>query len=377
MKYLSIMIFRMILKVFYLFPIKNNKVLYMSYGGKKFNCNPKYIFQYIQDETSELEHIWVIEDEKNDELKDYDNTSLVDNKGLSFYYHFLTSKVVISNASIPTYIPLRKKQKYIETWHGGGAYKKTGLSYDKSPLQIKKLKLIADEIEFFISSSQKVTDTKSDNHLISKDKFYNIGMPRNDILLKGSEEIKNKVKKFYDLDMDTNIVLYAPTYRSKEDDESSYEHLDMKKLVNALQTKFGGEWVVFTRMHYYLNEKMEYNNAVNVSGYDDMQELMLATDVLITDYSSVMWDFSLTKKPCFVFAPDMEEYEKDRSFFTPPSEWPFPIAKTNEEFEWEIIEFDQVQYEEAVDRHHINQGSFESGHATQDVWMKVKEYTGI
>lgn len=377
MKYLSIMIIRMILKVFYVFPIKNNKVLYMSYGGKKFNCNPKYIFQYIQKKTNALEHIWVIGDEKNDELTGYADTLLVDNKGLSFYYHFLTSKVVISNASIPTYIPLRKKQKYIETWHGGGAYKKTGLSYDKSPLQIKKLKLIADEIEFFISSSQKVTDTKSDNHLISKDKFYNIGMPRNDILLKGSDEVKNKVKNFYNLDNDTKIVLYAPTYRSKEDDESSYEHLDMKKLVSALRAKFGGKWVVFTRMHYYLNEKMEYKDAVNVSGYDDMQELMLATDVLITDYSSVMWDFSLTKKPCFVFAPDLEEYEQNRSFFTPPSEWPFPIVKNNEELEEQIHLFDHTAYEKAVDKHHTNQGSFESGHATKDVWLKVKEYTGI
>lgn len=377
MKYLFIMVIRMIMKVFYLFPVKNNKVLYMSYGGKKFNCNPKYIFQYIQKETSELEHIWVMKDKDNDELKGYKNTTLVDNKGLIFYYHFLTSKVVISNASIPTYIPLRKEQKYIETWHGGGAYKKTGLSYDKSELQIKKLKLIADEIQFFISSSQKVTDTKSDNHIISKEKFYNIGMPRNDILLQGSQVINSKVKKYYNLNNDVKIVLYAPTYRSREDDESLYEHLDMDKLLQALENKFGGDWVVFTRMHYYLSEKMEYKNAINVSDYDDMQELMLATDVLITDYSSVMWDFSLTKKPCLVFAPDLKEYKNERSFFTPPNEWPFPIAKNNNELEQKVTGFDQEQYEKAVDSHHVNQGSFETGYATRDVWLKVKEYTGI
>lgn len=368
---------RMILKLFYLAPIRKNKVLYMSYGGKKFNCNPKYIFQYIQDQTDELSHIWVIEGKQNEELEAYDKTRLVDNKGLAFYFHFLTAKVVISNASIPTYLPLRKGQRYIETWHGGGAYKKTGLSYDKSPLQIKKLKLIADEIAFFISSSQKVTDTKSDNHLIDKDKFYNIGMPRNDVLLNGSEALARKVKDYYKLDHETHIVLYAPTYRSKDDDETAYEDLDIKALVHALETKFGGKWVVFTRMHYYLNEKLNYKDAINVSGYDDMQELMLATDVLITDYSSVMWDFSLTKKPSFVFAPDLEEYEKDRSFFTPPSEWPSPIARNNSELAQKIVEFDQKTFEKAVERHHARQGSFETGHATRDVWLKVKEYTEV
>jgi len=347
----------------------------MAYEGKKYTCNPKYVYQYIYERNQNLQHVWVLEDKETNELKNKKNTSIVNKNSVQFFYHFLTAKVVISNASIPTYIPLRRKQKYIETWHGGGAYKKTGLSYDQSELQIKKLKLLAQEVTLFISSSEIFTETKSKNHIVEREKFFEIGMPRNDILFKGSKDLSNKVKDYYNLDREKKIVLYAPTYRTKNDDSATYEDLDMTGLVKALEEKFGGDWVVFTRMHYYLNEKLQYKDAVNASSYPDMQELMLATDALITDYSSVMWDFSLTKKPAFVFAPDLEEYEKNRSFFTPPEKWPFTIVKNNEELVNEIGRFDQQKHEKSIAEHHENQGSFEDGTATEKVFEKIMIYT--
>lgn len=346
----------------------------MAYEGKKFTCNPKYIYNYILERQDDLKHVWILEDEENTELAKDSNTLIVRKNTLKFYYHFLTAKVIISNASIPTYLPVRNKQKYVETWHGGGAYKKTGLSYDRTPLKIKKLKLIAKEIEFFISSSSIFTETKSENHLVDREKFYEIGMPRNDVLFTESEELSNKVKDYYGVARDTKVILYAPTYRTKEDDSKTYEDLNIEALVDALKSKFGGEWVVFTRMHYYLNEKIQYKDAINVSAYDDMQELMLATDVLITDYSSVMWDFSLTRKPAFVFAPDLEEYEKNRSFFTPPEKWPFTVSRTNEDLSKTIEQFDQDAHELRIEKHHKNQGSFEKGNATEKVYDKIVEY---
>lgn len=373
MKYTLILFFRLVLKIFYIAPIDKEKILYMSYEGKKITCNPKYIYNYLIDKEKKLKHVWVLEEKKN--FSSNERTESVKKGTLSFYYHFLTSKVIISNASIPTYIPLRKNQKYIETWHGGGAYKRTGLSYDQSDLQIKRLKLVAEEVTLFISSSEIFTETKSQNHLVDRDKFFEIGMPRNDVLFKGSQQLVNKVKEYYGLNKETKIVLYAPTYRNKDDDSTTYENLDINQLIDALKNKFDGEWVVFTRMHYYLNEELQYKDAINVSSYPDMQELMLAADALVTDYSSVMWDYSITKKPAFVFAPDMEEYEKNRSFFTPPENWPFVITKTNQELTGAIINFDQLKHEATIERHHRLQGSFEKGNATQKVYEKIISYT--
>lgn len=374
MNYLIAMFLRVLLKVFYIIPIDNNKIIYMSYGGSKYTCNPKYIYKYTIEQQEDYKHVWVLNDKNNKELEKNPNTLIVEKNSFGYFYHFLTSKVVISNASIPTYIPLRKKQKYIETWHGGGAYKRTGIAFDQSKIKIKQLKLLAKEITLFISSSSIFTETKSKNHLVEQSKFYEVGMPRNDILFTESKEISYKVKDYYGVDRATKIVLYAPTYRNKNDGSTTYEFLDIVNLVKTLKSKFGGDFVVFTRMHYYLSEELQYKDAINVSSYDDMQELMLAADVLITDYSSVMWDFSFTKKPAFVFAPDLAEYEKNRSFFTPPEKWPYPVVKTNQKLTEKILNFDQEKHEAAILKHHKQQGNFEDGHATEKVYRKILSF---
>lgn len=374
MKFASIYLIRLLLKVFYIFPIKKNTVVYFSYGGKKYNCNPKYIYNNLLENNSNLKHIWVLEQPNNEELAQNNDTEQIANKGIKFIYTMLTSKVIISNASLPTYLPIRKKQRYIDTWHGGGAYKKTGVSFDLTPSRRKQLKWIADELDLFVSSSSIFTETKSENHLVDKSKFFEVGMPRNDGLFNQNTYLSNKAKRHYGLDENVKVVLYAPTYRNKDDDASNYEWIDFKQVIKALEKRFGGKWVVMTRMHYYLDDKINFENAINVSGYDDLQELLHAADVLITDYSSVMWDYSITRKPCFVYAPDLEDYEKNRSFFTPPKRWPFKIAESNEQLAEKIELFNQKEYNEAVRRHHEEQGSFERGTATLAIAKKVLEF---
>jgi CDP-glycerol glycerophosphotransferase len=121
-------------------------------------------------------------------------------------------------------------------------------------------------------------------------------------------------------------------------------------------------------MHYiYRSENNVSKTVISVSDYPDMQELLCATDVLITDYSSCMWDFSFTYKPCFLYAPDLEEYKEARSFYTQPKEWPFSIAESNEQFIENIKNFDKETYEQAVKRHHYNLGSYETGTATEQL----------
>lgn len=370
---------RMLMRVFYIFPVRNNKILFTAFDGRQYSCNPKYIYQGLKENNNSIyDYVWVMnQPEKFSDSKD-SNTKVIRNKSLKFLYHMLTSRVVITNASISSYIPLRKSQHLIETWHGGGAYKQTGRVYQKSTYKDKTLKLIASEINGFISSSRKFTETKSENHLVPESKFWEIGMPRNDVLFSETKQLilKKKVKEFYNLDDETRIAMYAPTLRNDKSDTSSFESLDTEKLVESLKKRFGGEkWVVFFRMHYLLNPDTSIKHTLNVSAYDDSQELVCASDVLLSDYSSMMWDFSFTQRPCFVFAPDAEQYEKERAFFTPINEWPYPVALNNEELEDNILNFDQENYSKAVKRHHERQGSFENGRATEYVIRQIKKWT--
>lgn len=382
LKKLRLFLFRFGLKAFYIIPVKKSKILFIAFDGRQYSCNPKYIYQALQslneESESRYQFIWVMNKPENFHYLESEQTKVIKNKGLVFLYHILTAKVVVTNASIGSFIPLRKSQKLIETWHGGGAYKKTGRVYEQSAFKDKTLKLIADEITGFISSSKKFTETKSENHLVPRSKFWEIGMPRNDVLFneEKQKELSRKVRTFYSIDEETKIVMYAPTLRNDKEDTSSFEALDTEKLITALKKKFGGEkWVVFFRMHYLLNPDTSLENTINVSKYDDSQELVCASDVLISDYSSMMWDFSFTGRPCFVFAPDAEQYALERAFFTPIEKWPYPVALTNSDLEERILSFDQIVYNEAVKKHHTEQGSFETGRATEFVISQISKWT--
>lgn len=368
---------RLLLKLFYILPVKKNRVLFIAFDGRQYSCNPKYVYLKLKEQLDGGEFVWIMNDpEKVSELADK-RTKVVKNKTLSFLYHMLTAQVVVTNASVGSYLPLRKSQYLIETWHGGGAYKQTGRVYQQSAFKDQTLKLIADEITGFISSSRRFTETKSEHHLVSREKFWEIGMPRNDVLFDPvkQDELKRKVKKHYGLDSETRIAMYAPTLRNDKSDTSSYESLDTEQLVEALKKRFGGEkWVIFFRMHYLLNPDTSLKHTLNVSAYDDSQELVCASDVLLSDYSSMMWDFTFTGRPCFVFAPDASQYEKDRAFFTPIDQWPYPVARSNDELTDNVRSFSQKDYIKAVQKHHQDQGSFENGQATAYVVDKINSW---
>ena len=121
-------------------------------------------------------------------------------------------------------------------------------------------------------------------------------------------------------------------------------------------------------MHYFLTSSIPATEQViDASSYPDMQELLCAADVLITDYSSSMWDMSLTGKPCFIYATDIADYQQERDFYTPINEWPFPIAQNNQELASVIQNFDEQKYAADVQHHHDALGSCETGHASQTV----------
>ena len=114
---------------------------------------------------------------------------------------------------------------------------------------------------------------------------------------------------------------------------------------------------------------------IDLTHYDDMQELLIAADVLINDFSSSMWDYMLTGKPCFIFAKDLDHYIETTDLYTPISEWPFPIAKTNEQLAENILAFNNDEYKKRCEWHYELLGGCESGNATNLVCNKIEELT--
>lgn len=367
MKYIKlgiILICRGVLRVLYILPIKKNRIYLSSNLGQSISCNPYYIFKYMsQKYEGQFEYIWEYRGE-NSKLE----KTVVPGTPRSIYY-IMTSKFIISNDGLGSYIPKRKNQVFINTWHGGGAYKKSGTDFitDQHLVDMKINQICGKQTDIFISSCSKFSDVMSQAKLVSRGKFLECGMPRNDFLVTGTEEdIAKKVRNYFQIDVGKKIVLFAPTYRGEEKTAKFHSELNVEMCIKALQRRFGGAWVFLMRKHHFV-KNVKFENCINASDYPDMQELLYAADVFITDYSSTIWDYSLTFKPGFLFVPDLNEYRVERSFYTPPESWAFPLAETNEMLCQAIQNYDEDENRKKICRHHELLGNKEKGDATETI----------
>lgn len=355
-------IVRSLLKILYVFPVKRNRIIFIAFHGKAFTCNPKYIYEELVKEYGEkYEYIWVL----NDKKKEDEHMRVVKNKSLGFFFYVLTSKVIVSNNGLGTYIPKRKNQMFINTWHGGGAYKRVDIA-DKDAV-----KIFSEQTDVFLSSCSKFTEVMSETLQIPKIKFLECGMPRNDLFFSTHKSIKEKVRQCYSLKSDEKLVLYAPTFRGNINAGYFENELNIEKCLDALEKRFGGKWRFAFRSHYFVNGNNAKENYIDMTNYDDMQELLYTADFFITDYSSTIWDYSLMNKPGCLFVPDIEEYAKDRNFYTDPDTWAFSLAKTNLELEKIILNYNINKGLEKIKIHQEILGIKETGRATKIVVEKI------
>lgn len=368
----SIYLTRFLLKIIYIIPLDSKKIFFSSYEGKQFSCNPKYLFLKLR--SLDIEGITYVYEYNDpilpDELKC--GVRVVTHNSLRYIFEILTSKIVITNSGITAKMPIRKSQVVINTWHGGGAYKKVGKDVDHKINGVGNIfhRISERQTTYFISSSRYFSKVMNSAMGINNKKYFNSGMPRNDIFFqKNRYEFDTMIRKNYNLESDIHLVLYAPTYRGKVNalDGDPIDQLDSKMLIQTLEKKFGGNWRLLYRGHYYGNKNADSDWYVNVSDYQDMQELLTTIDILITDYSSSIWDFSFTNKPAFLFAPDIDDYQEKREFYTDIMEWPYKMARNNKELSDLIFQYDSQKQVKRNKQHQDKMGSYEKGNATMEI----------
>jgi CDP-glycerol glycerophosphotransferase len=381
MQYIKIAIvylLRFLLKIFCILPIKQNRIVFVSYEGRQYSCNPKYIFEYMQIRYgNKYQYVWCLN--SRDFLpKKYQHISLVKFLSFGYLYFIMTSKYIISNQLIEPFFPLRKKQMFTNTWHGGGAYKKMDISSSVFKHRFRYMSvsrtLRSKITAHTISSCEKFTYYYAKEWNLPTASFLPIGLPRNDVFFNGCPGIKQQITDLYNIKKQNKLVLYAPTLRGDHyNPQNLYFSLDIERLLNALKNRFTGDFSLLYRSHYMYNNTTNAKNVVDVSKYPDMQELLCAVEVLLTDYSSSIWDFSFTGKPCFLYTPDLSGYKSERDFYTPIESWPFPLAETEEQLFNNIITFDEIDYKQKVEQHHKDLGSYEHGNASENFVKAVMD----
>lgn len=373
---------RTFLHIFWIFPIKRKKFFFMSTMGKSYSCNPKYIYEslILDNRFADCEFFWCFINPSSIEMPQNKQTHIISKKNiLRYFYNLLTSQIIVYNCGGFSYAPIRKKQFLIETWHGAGTYKKVNLTIkDKSSFSKKGVRIASNEIKLFLATCEFNTNFFIREGMGYKGEVLNSGFPRNDMLVKNTDFPKRKIRPLLDLTRNEHLVLYAPTFKGSEHNaqnvRSEYEQLNVPKLKDSLKKKFGGEWLFATRGHQYAGDLLMKEADLDLSDYPDMQDLLLVSDVLITDYSSSIWDFALTRKMCLLFVPDLKDYvKKERGFLTSIDLWPALYAQNNNELSCIIENYDERSYKKKVDEYFEKYGCYETGNACNIVKDRIFE----
>lgn len=334
-KIIVIYILRILMRVLFIFPIKNNRIVINSYSGRQYACNPKYISEYLQKNyPGKYEIIWAFEKpEKFAFLKEC-GIKTVKYASLKRFYYEATCKISINNIGSFSWFPIRKGQEHINTWHGGAGLKRCGLGeIANDDLMKKTLQMSGDGTTLMFSTSEKFEKYVCKNDLGYGGKVLRVGFPRNDIIFaatEGEQSTRKKICEKFNIPYDAFLLLYAPTWRYNTKMELVLP--DFERLKQLIEQKSGKQVVVLSRMHHLSEYSVEYNDfIINATNYPDMQELLASVDFLITDYSGSIWDFAIRKKPIVLFTPDLEEYIQERGFHEEVREWGFPVCVTNDE----------------------------------------------
>ena len=349
-------------------PLKKNRIAIYSLKQHGYSCNLKYLTEYLnRHHPGKFELLWIVRGEEDLEaLRKHGIPAVTLHSKEHFRYRIQAGIVITNDEFYPVFFK-RPGQIYVNTWHGAINYKKigyAGLEFT-NPIQELIYRMNNPCPDLFVSGSRSFTDTASESFRFPREIFLEAGLPRNDILCTGDAAVRARVKESLGIAPDKKVLLYAPTFR--KGGFGPGQGLDHARAAQILSERFGGEWVVLLRQHYFVAERHEnMESLIDVSGYEDMQELILCADCLISDYSSCMWDFLPTGNPVFVYAPDLASYTaEDRSFFIPMDRWPYPVSTNMEELEHIIRHFDPADFAARTTAHREEFGSFDQGRACE------------
>ena len=357
--------------LFYLVPIKKNKITFCNFAGKGYGCNPKYLAEeFLKDGKYEL--VWFVSNTNDSSIPE--GIKKVKYGSLAHFYHLITAKLWVDNIrNNPKPIFKRKKQLYVQTWHGGIAVK--GIEKDVENLlsakYVKKAKTDGKLADFIISGSGYQTK------IIERSFWFNgtvlkLGRPRDDGLFIKDEQALNNLKESLKI-KGKKVILYAPTFRVNK---NFYKELsfDSEKLVEAFNKRFGGEHVLALRLHP--NDSTPENialfkNVVNFAKIPDSHMALHLSDYLISDYSSMIFDYTRLGNKAFIYAADYEEYlKKERNLYFSLKESGVPFAEDFEELINLVNNFDLKKYNNSIKKLNANFEFYDNVNSSK----RIKEY---
>lgn len=352
-------------------PINKKRIVFESYWGNKYSCNPRYLYEYIDKNHKEYECIWVFKDEST-EISG--NGKKVRLGSLEYFYYMATSKFFVNNVNFPDFYEKRQSAIEIQTMHGT-PLKTLGLDIpNEFPTEESRNKFIrrCKRWDYLVVPSEYVSDITKRCYAY-ENRFLKYGYPRNDVLFNENtkENIEN-IKLKLNIAKDKKVILYAPTWRVKD-------KFDMKMDLEKLKKDLGEDYVLLLRLHPFsvkgLDKSILNNFVIDVTGYSGIEDLFLISDLLITDYSSVMFDYAILNKPMLFFTYDLDSYKNNLRGFNLDfeKEAPGPFVFNTNEIVNAVRNIDEV-FKKSKDRFDNFKNKFcqyEKGSASEQIFQEV------
>lgn len=304
-------------------------VLFLSYHGRGYLCNPKYIHKKMisEDKFSDYKFIWVVGKGYKGIIP---NSKIIKYNSLRYLYYMAKSKYWIINCKLPEYIKKKENQIYLQTWHGtplkrlahdiveveNRTFYRTEISGER---MLHSYDVDVERYNYLISANEFSTEKFQTAFKIEKNRIIQTGYPRNDYLVNHSEKDVLTIKEKYNIPLDKKVILYAPTWRDDCYKIDGY-YYEIETDFNKWKDSLGEDYVVLFKQHYIIKNSFVNKGLENFIYYIeedvDINELYIISDILVTDYSSVFFDYAILERPILFYMYDLEKYKNNiRGFY--------------------------------------------------------------
>lgn len=370
-------------RIFKKMPLRRDWVFIESFFGKSYSDSPKYLYEYLQKTRGDkYRYIWVLNKKSKDLAKSGKHTRVKMNS-LRYVYYASRCGYRIFNVRQPAWNTKRRGVVFLETWHGT-PLKKLAFDMDDITSASQNHKTLfykhSREWNYLISANRFSTDVFERAFVYDRDKILEYGYPRNDILYaENRDEIASEVKEELGIPEGKRVILYAPTWRDNQFYDRGKYKFTLALDLGRLQKEFGEDSVILLRTHYYIADILnltEYEGFVyNGSQYEDISRLYLISDICITDYSSVFFDYANLRRPILFYAYDFDEYADEirGMYMDMEKELPGPILRTNDAVVEALHNMDAISetYKERYEEFYNRFCNVDDGHASERVIEKV------
>ncbi len=318
--------------LYQLVPVDDKLVIFISFTGRGYSDNPKAIYEAMRKDPrfKDFRYIWFIKGHKKKKIK-IEGAEVKEYYSVPYFYYMSKAKYWIINCKMPRYIRKKKDQIYLQTWHGtplkrlahdivapeGATFYRSGMDFNE---MVDTYDVDVRKYTYMISPNKFCTEVFQSAFQIDKYRLIETGYPRNDFITNATPQDVKEIKKRYKIPQDKKVVLYAPTWRDNSYVVKGYT-FDLKADFHKWKEILGPEYVVIFKPHYLIINKYENDKSLKGFLYSakaeaEINELYVISDILVTDYSSVFFDYAVLNRPIYFYMYDLDDYRDElRGFY--------------------------------------------------------------